>query len=495
MASSSSGRYQSRFFNWLSQGLGRLEKLQPPIRRLKMRAAWGVQVVFYWAYGLIQMVRRSTGPRLRAVQQPLARGTTPSSSQPIQQILLEVKQSKYGRLVNCPSLSPDLDTSGTTDSVSQQDISASVPIQGIATLLTTRTLVLVTEQNRLLDILTPDQQKRLHCRIREVSDQHQARVIQAARLHLIPRFQAALGQILSWTPRRLAQPIITRLKTRSIGPAISPQLQEPSSNFGLIANSQSEIPFGLTQGRQNPKSKIGQALGFLDSVSLQLERQAGRVVQGLQQRFHQNLTPEQDALRDNNPKIQALIRAAIAYFFEWKPLKFLRHSSTHAAILDSDKPFASISGSQQSSPDLGMTAMIERPTHQTKPGEEEPWLTLADLFGGSAEVSLAGSGSGVASVSMTQTSQRRLTKTSEQTPAQSHQVEASGTSASATADKWMDIETEAILIGYIKHPLEQVLEWLDRGLAWLEGLVTTLWTHLRPYLSALFQLIQQYWRR
>jgi hypothetical protein len=470
---SSSGRYQSRLFNWLSQGLGQLDKFQPHIRRLKMRATWGVQAVFYWAYGLIQTVW-STGPRLgRAGQPPLATGSIPSSSQPIQQILLEVQQFY---------LFPGLETADSALAASQQDISASVPIQGIATLLATRTLVLVTEQNQLLD-LTLDQQKQLQCRIAQEisSDRHWGRIAQATQRHLNLRFQTALGQILSWMPKRLAQPIITRLKTRSIGPAISPQLQEPSSNFGLVAN---------------PQSKIGKVLGFLDSVSLQLERQAGRVFQVLQQRFHQNLTPEQDAFRDNNPKIQALIRAAIAYFFDWKPLKFLRHSSTQAAILGSDKPYSSISeGSHQPSQNLGQSAIIgTESTLSIKPGQEEPWLTLTDLFGGSTETSLVGCGSGVASVSMTQTSQR-LTKTSEQTPTQSHQVEASGTSASAAADAWMDIETEAILMGYIKHPLERVLEWLDRGLAWLEGLVVALWTHLRPYLSALFQLIQQYWRR
>ncbi|NJL21437.1 MAG: hypothetical protein HC895_12410 [Leptolyngbyaceae cyanobacterium SM1_3_5] len=37
------------------------------------------------------------------------------------------------------------------------------------------------------------------------------------------------------------------------------------------------------------------------------------------------------------------------------------------------------------------------------------------------------------------------------------------------------IETEARLVGYVKHPLEQLLEWLDTGMLWLETTLSTLW--------------------
>lgn len=457
-----------------------------------MQATWGVQVVFYWAHGLIQMVW-SRGPRLGQVGQPSsATGSIPSSSQPIQQILLEVQQSY---------LSPGLATADGDLAASRQDISTSVPIRGIATLLTTRTLVLVTNQNQLLD-LTLDQQKRLQRRIAQEisSDQPWGRIAQATQWHVNSRFQTALGQILSWMPRRLADPIITRLKTRAIEPATGNPFQELSSNSELVANSESTIQNRSTEvstlsstrrAHERPKSKIAQALGFLDSMLLQLERQAGPVVQGLQQKS-QSSALDQKVSRDDHLRVQALIRTAIAYFFDWKPSRFLRHSSTQVPVLDSDKP--SSTESQRPLLDLGQPAIIAtESTHSTRAGQEEPWLTLADLFGG--EASLADSGSGAASMSMTQAPQRKLAKTSGQPPAPSQKLKVAGTSASTTADEWMDIETEAILMGYIKHPLEQLLGWLDRGLAWLEELIAALWTHLRPYLSALFQLMKQYWQR
>lgn len=37
------------------------------------------------------------------------------------------------------------------------------------------------------------------------------------------------------------------------------------------------------------------------------------------------------------------------------------------------------------------------------------------------------------------------------------------------------IETEARLVGYEKHPLEQLLQWLDSGMLWLETTLSNLW--------------------
>ncbi|MEO1208945.1 MAG: hypothetical protein AAFX78_05305 [Cyanobacteria bacterium J06638_20] len=44
------------------------------------------------------------------------------------------------------------------------------------------------------------------------------------------------------------------------------------------------------------------------------------------------------------------------------------------------------------------------------------------------------------------------------------------------------VETSAQLVAYVKHPLEQVLEWLDKGMAWLEDQILALrhwWNKLR----------------
>lgn len=505
MASPSSGRYQSRLFNWLSQGFSQIEKLQPHIRRLKIGVTWGVEVVFFSAYRLSQLVR-FPGQRLgQAAQQPLSVNTA-SSSQAIQEILTEVQESKYGQLA--PFSPADLEA---TDPVtfSPGKVAAPVLIQGIATLLESRTLVLVNEQNQLLDILTPAQQKRLYRRIAQKisGDGPWGRMTQSAQQHLSSRFQTTLGRMLAWMPRGIAQPIITRLKAQSV----TGQLQEsfPTSS-GLVIS---------------PKSKIGQALSFLDSVSLRLEQGVGQIIHPTQQGLgHQSQTsmPDQTASKTHEPGIRGLIRAAIAYFFNHKPQRFFsRSTSTQFASLNSDNSVATTSSSQQlsqgsnqplitesteSRPNRAFSVAVQpprkiRPARRTKPEQESTWLTMADLFGGSAKASLASDTSGVAAVSLTSQAPTGRFATRARVDSDSIVLTNSDTQAvsqgsdSRAHGNQVDIETEAILMEYVKHPLEQALEWLDRSLAWLEEMLIVLWSHLQPYWAAVVQLIRRSWQR
>ncbi|NJM48810.1 MAG: hypothetical protein HC860_23755 [Alkalinema sp. RU_4_3] len=43
-------------------------------------------------------------------------------------------------------------------------------------------------------------------------------------------------------------------------------------------------------------------------------------------------------------------------------------------------------------------------------------------------------------------------------------------------DSW--IETDATHVGYVKHPLERLMAWLDGGLSWLEQQIVVLWQRL-----------------
>lgn len=55
------------------------------------------------------------------------------------------------------------------------------------------------------------------------------------------------------------------------------------------------------------------------------------------------------------------------------------------------------------------------------------------------------------------------------------------------------IEAEAIFVSYEKHPLEQILTWLDRVMVWIEAMALYLWQHLRGnrFLQALQQRLKQ----
>jgi hypothetical protein len=45
------------------------------------------------------------------------------------------------------------------------------------------------------------------------------------------------------------------------------------------------------------------------------------------------------------------------------------------------------------------------------------------------------------------------------------------------------IEAKVTTVGYVKHPLEQLLGWLDRSMVWLEDRLTNLWGWLRDRLK------------
>ncbi|WP_199250027.1 hypothetical protein [[Phormidium] sp. ETS-05] len=49
--------------------------------------------------------------------------------------------------------------------------------------------------------------------------------------------------------------------------------------------------------------------------------------------------------------------------------------------------------------------------------------------------------------------------------------------ATAAQTEWQPdfLETRAVVTGYVKHPLELVLEWLDRALVWAETIIGKLW--------------------
>lgn len=46
------------------------------------------------------------------------------------------------------------------------------------------------------------------------------------------------------------------------------------------------------------------------------------------------------------------------------------------------------------------------------------------------------------------------------------------------------VDTKATLVGYVKHPLEQVLEWIDLGMLWIEDLAAKAWGWVKRVLKS-----------
>ena len=99
MPSDSSGRYQSRFFNFLNrQSLRLSDRFDRAVRHVKVAATWGVQILIYPIY-LLTQATLSAGRQLASAteagwspvkalsNQPEEPPTPPTADTPIQRVL------------------------------------------------------------------------------------------------------------------------------------------------------------------------------------------------------------------------------------------------------------------------------------------------------------------------------------------------------------------------------------------------------------------------
>lgn len=301
MPSGSTGRYQSRLFNFLNrQSLRLTEQFDRTVRHVKVAAVWGVQILLYPVYLLVQ-TSLSVGRQLRAeaeagwpklkefTQKEPQQETPLAADTPIQRVLEELKVGtlKVEGLKQFYQLQPanlqptnlqptnlqptnleptNLASNGYIEQSSNSPEERCV-IQGVASLVTTRSLVLVTVENQILDILTPQQQHQLAAKIRwEVADfLHQRRLVQSSRLQkATPRLSELDRPRVLW-PVRLFWHIMAWVQTSPI--AIAANLFQESTLVGDEApGSRQILPYRPALKRhQLPASKDSVIANQLDS--------------------------------------------------------------------------------------------------------------------------------------------------------------------------------------------------------------------------------------
>lgn len=403
MSPASSGRYQSRLFNFIHQQSRRVrEQSQSAFRHLQVATSWGVQVLLYPVYLLFQS-NKLFGKQLHSAAPPGRRQlqaddtnsqpqTPPTADTPIQRVLLLVDALPSEEAV---SNSLAFFASNKLTRLNPSPTLQRPVIQGIATQLASRTLVLVTTQNEVLDILTAQQQETL-----------QQRIIEEVANY--------------WRYQRLAHSI---------------------------------------EQRQNS------AIAFLDRTIADLETH--------------HLAPISEATL----RIQALIWAAIDYFFGGRRGEQLGQTAQTDSSLElsgSSKP------RRKPLPHRRVSKLPSRP--KLVSADLDPWLTLGDLFGDSSSPSVGYPLSNLfnrfqgLSPQPKQASGQvlRQKKTKGKAVAVSRRAQVgeisnqprSQSTQLDSAPEW--IETHATAMGYVKHPLEQLLAWLDRAMLWLEELLMSI---------------------
>ncbi|MBD1881748.1 hypothetical protein [Coleofasciculus sp. FACHB-T130] len=469
-----------------------------------------------------------------------------------------------------------------------------IVVRGVATQLATRSVVLVTAENQILDILTPEQQQKLQHRIRwELANYwRQWRLAQASGAGMAAQLRPPVNQRHLLPPVRLFWGAIAWMQKGPV--AIAANLFQESTLVRWQETTQEEMGTRLSASREeigslppfgnkalHPSSSLLlQPLIFLDRTMVAIEvRQkdflakltphAGEIeanerspLQRIQAVFTQPMRQpaSPDVTDPQAHNIQALIQAAIDYFFgrrngklPWESTPEIDSDSYSQTHQLSGGASASLSSAQRNHPELTAT------------GVADPWLTMNDLFGkpdaptskqatptapkrplprvagkerpsahlpgkktrtalpGANQPEMPAENSVWRSIklrlsfkqtiltprkpaapepmaarptptpSTTKKSRKKDGKITKAPTFQTPRVEAeralsnlspaiaqsNRTSFATHSPDW--IEAEVTPAGYVKHPLEYLLEWLDKAMLWLENFFVKVWRWVKKF--------------
>lgn len=512
-------RYQSNLFNFFSRQSTKLrDRSDQTWRQMKLAAVWGLQILLYPIYVGFQTARLATKqlrhtarqvlPKLGAVvqtvqpvkQQEFLLADTPiqRSLQLIEQLNLALPADRVARQLDpadpaAPGVLVVLGGSATAQSMlpaaselltqgqlhlqvagaialpaAVQPMKRSIqPVQGLASLLSSRRLVLVTTENQLLDVLSAEQAALLQRRVvgevanywrqQRRSQLEESRLLvdsflplPAARPNALPPLRA-IWQVMTWM-QTSSVAIATNLFQEADLQPIAPSdgLRLPAAAMPLRSaqpswKTKDEWLSGITTWLRSGVAEFSHRLqpvdpqappplppqqpsqpsqqNWLDWHSLFGKQPLG-FVESLIQRRSPNL--EQST--------SALVPAPDVASWELQDPTFL--DATQAEIAKRAQP-------QQA----GRSLLFRQPPTETL----VPAAETAPLAKGQSPTDL---------VNGVQPSASEL----------------------VTNSAW--IEAEVRLVTYEKHPLEQLLDWLDRGMSWVEIKVSRVWRWLRDRWSA-----------
>lgn len=493
MSSGSSGRYQSRFFNFVNQQSRRLtQRWETTFHNLQVATKWGVAALLYPVYLFLQPTDSSV-KKLYTKEPPSGRRLQPhdtdflsaplTTDRPIVRVLesvqylpdeeIAIANSKKSRLSHTLKL---FRTKFFPRRLTQSNISQSLTIpnktletdtlkrhlpmvRGLASDVVNRQLVLVSIENQILDILTPQQQAKLTERIiTEVGEYWYYRHLSEAeqQAHLLPEINRILAKLTGENSDTAAKNIFNRLRIFNLLDAAIAQLEKtaivPAQQRSLAMMRVAQSQFSIFIYGQEPLNSRTAIVG------------------------------NTKGLENQKRNISALIEAAINYFFGVPKNKLLQSGF-----------------SEQNLPDISYQSQHEYFT-------DDPWLDWHDLYGDSENISERIMQASTVKSSITVSKSHSLSRQNKRTDIQqkstsdlvkkqkqtSRKVAAknqaiaykspqtSSENQAETKPDWID--TTATLLGYEKHLVEYILEWLDYLILWVEQILLNIFYFLQGLL-------------
>jgi len=496
MPDASSNRYQSRLFNFVNQQSQRLgDRLQRTVRYLQVTTGWSLEALLYPVYVLFQKAIGSAGRQLHSEKQ-----------QPKLQLQTDDADSQ-----------PETPPSADTPIQRVLEVVDSLRVRGIASELVSRNLVLISNENEILNILTLQQQEKLQEQI----------IIEIAKYWRYWRLSAEKQETKLLTEINY---LLTKLTSSGKDDKV-PTLTENTRVATLIKSVSSLNPYPAMSLLDAAVAKLeSNALVPMSRSTALVQRRASSLYHFVQTQLNifiygkeqpTKSTPRAvDAFDWENqaPNIQALIWAAVNFFFG---------DRTAEKVMQS----ASAKNFSEKLPGKRLPRRLASRTLPNTQDVADPWLSESDLFSESQFVSEPENQQQLVAAPQTKnpplpshqsprSSKKNLIRESYQrllrsptpgaglaqqtTPAHelsspmkmntspivqlesesnkgeiSQQQRRQKTQMEAKPD-W--IETKAKTIGYEKHPLEQILEWLDRAILMLEEICVKIVQSLRRWL-------------
>lgn len=512
--SNSDRPYKSRVLNFVNRQLMRFgDRAQTSLRQLKTATVWGVQLIAYPFYLLVQtstIVGKQFQSKVVKLLVSAENAQTSVGSQPTTVVLSSLhpwlkttpyellslprtrstfweKLSFFRKKKSQPKFSPSdspsprlgLMTPLTRFSLNPMRKKAKTNpqdylIQGLATHLETGKLVLVTMNNQAIDLFSETQHEQLQQRIKVVLECYE-QMQQPWWWRLASQGNRGRFHPLHWLSK-----LMIWVQTSALAKRLN-WFQESQLSF---PNNEDHFSPKPLPPKPNLLQKLDRALSTWETT--QLNPFLNKV---------KNWQQELEQTEPNHP-VFSLIRAAIDYFYGAKPQKTLTGETNPPTatpnvpkilrpvyhlmqrgqgIVKSSFSRENLHEHQETDPFaiqrliqaainyfFGQTETSRLPTETEAETTNEPWLTKADLFN-EAEIpkQLA-----------TETDPSPLA-TNHETPSEDNNPETDAESGS----QWL--QAEAVPVGYEKHILARILEWLDRALAWLERKLLKIWQWLK----------------